>query len=54
MNKNVIQTNQKKPTKRLLIERLYEDKMAIAKCRKEGGDVQKIAKERGITFVAPF
>lgn len=54
MNKNAKQINQEKPTKRLLIERLYEDKMAISKCRKEGGDVQKLAKEREITFVTPF
>lgn len=36
--------------KRSVFLRILEDKRAIRKCVQEGGDVKKLAKERGIKF----
>ena len=36
--------------KKSVFLRILEDKRAIRKCVQEGGDVKKLAKERGIKF----
>ena len=41
-------------TKIQLFFRILEDKRAIRKCVQEGGDVKKLAKERGIKFSTPL
>lgn len=48
MNKN--QENKKTP----FFQKILEDKRAIRKCIQEGGDVKKLAKERGIKFATPL
>ena len=35
-------------------QNILEDKRAIRKCIQEGGDVKKLAKERGIKFATPL
>ena len=35
-------------------QKILEDKRAIRKCIQEGGDVKKLAKERGIKFATPL
>ena len=35
-------------------QKTLEDKRAIRKCIQEGGDVKKLAKERGIKFATPL
>lgn len=34
--------------------RLLEDKRAISECMRNGGDLGKLAKERGIQFAKPI
>ena len=40
--------------KKSVFLRILEDKRAIRKCVQEGGDVKKLAKERGIKFLTPL
>lgn len=35
-------------------QKILEDKRVIRKCIQEGGDVKKLAKERGIKFATPL
>ena len=37
-----------------IFQKILEDKRAIRKCIQEGGDVKKLAKERGIKFATPL
>ena len=37
-----------------ILERMMEDKKAIQKCIREGGDLKKIAKERNVRFTTPL
>ena len=48
MDKNA----QNKP--KSIFQRVLEDKRAIRKCIQEKGDIQKLAKERGIKFATPL
>lgn len=48
MNKDIKNKNT------LFFQKILEDKRAIRKCIQEGGDVKKLAKERGIKFVTPL
>ena len=40
--------------KKSVFLRILEDKRAIRKCVQEGGDVKKLAQERGIKFSTPL
>ena len=40
--------------KKSVFLRILDDKRAIRKCVQEGGDVKKLAKERGIKFSTPL
>ncbi len=44
---------QKQESKAPFFRKVLEDKKAIKKCIQEGGDLKKIAKERGIKFATP-
>lgn len=37
-----------------LLEKMMEDKKAIQKCIREGGDLKKIAKKRNVKFATPL
>ena len=37
-----------------ILEKMMEDKKAIQKCIREGGDLKKIAKERNVKFSTPL
>ena len=37
-----------------ILEKMMEDKKAIQKCIREGGDLKKIAKERNVRFTTPL
>jgi hypothetical protein len=37
-----------------ILEKMMEDKKAIQKCIREGGDLKKIAKERNVRFTTPI
>ena len=37
-----------------ILEKMMEDKKAIQKCIREGGDLKKIAKERNVRFATPL
>lgn len=37
-----------------ILEKMLEDKKAIQKCIREGGDLQKVAKERNVKFATPL
>ena len=37
-----------------ILEKMMEDKRAIQKCIREGGDLSKIAKERNVKFATPL
>lgn len=34
--------------------RILEDKRAVSECIRKGGDLEKLAKERGIQFAKPI
>ena len=40
--------------KRSVFHKILEDKNAIRHCIQHGGDVKKVAKERGIKFATPL
>lgn len=44
----------KKTVKRSVFYQMIEDQRAISRCIRSGGDLKKLAKERGIKFVKPF
>jgi len=46
-----MKTKTKKPMS--IIEKMVEDKKAISKCIKEGGNLKRLADERGIKFAIP-
>ena len=48
MNKDIKNNNTS------FFQKILEDKRAIRKCIQEGGDVKKLAKERGIKFATPL
>lgn len=48
-----MKTGKNKPTTNIL-EKMLEDKTAIHKCIREGGDLKKIAKERHVRFITPL
>ena len=48
MNKGIEQK------KRSVFHKILEDKNAIRHCIQHGGDVKKVAKERGIKFATPL
>lgn len=48
MNKDIKNKNSS------FFQKILEDKRAIRKCIQEGGDVKKLAKERGIKFATPL
>lgn len=37
-----------------IFQRMLEDKRAIRRCIQKGGDLNKLAKQRGIKFVTPL
>ena len=37
-----------------VLHRMMEDKIAIRECIKKGGDLKKVAKERGLVFAKPL
>lgn len=37
-----------------VFQRMMEDKIAIRECIKNGGDLKKVARERGLVFVKPL
>ena len=37
-----------------ILEKMLEDKKAIQKCIREGGDLQKVAEERNVKFATPL
>lgn len=37
-----------------ILEKMMEDKKAIQKCIREGGDLKQVAKERNVRFVTPL
>lgn len=46
---------EKKNNRRIpMIQKLAEDKAAICKCIREGGDLGELAKKRNIVFAHPF
>ena len=47
-------TDTKKVRRIPMIQKLAEDKAAICKCIREGGDLGKLAKKRNIVFAHPF
>ena len=47
-----MKTEKTKPTS--ILEKMVEDKKAIRKCIREGGDLKKIAKERHVRFITPL
>ena len=48
MNKKIV--NKEKS----IFQKVLEDKRAIRQCIQTGGDIKKLAKERGIKFVMPL
>jgi hypothetical protein len=47
-------TENKKVRKISMIQKLWEDKMAISKCIRENGDIEELARKRNIVFVHPL
>ena len=47
-----MKTKGKKSTN--ILEKMLEDKKAIQKCIREGGDLKQVAKERNVRFVTPL
>ena len=47
-------TKTKKPEKKSVFLKLIEDKKAISECIRVGGDLSKLAKERGLKFAKPL
>ncbi|MDE5852187.1 MAG: hypothetical protein K2H25_05300 [Alistipes sp.] len=37
-----------------ILEKMMEDKKAIQKCIREGGDLKQLAKKRHVKFVTPL
>lgn len=50
MESIVTKNNRKIP----MIQKIWEDKLAISKCIKEGGDLEELARKRNIVFAHPF
>lgn len=48
MNKTVVHKSQS------IFQRILEDKRIIRQCIQTGGDVKKVAQERGIKFATPI
>ncbi len=47
--------NKKKETKPVSVfQKILEDKRIIRECIKNGGDIKKIAQQRGIKFATPL
>lgn len=47
-------TKTKKPKKQSVFLKMIEDKKAISECIRMGGDLNKLAKERGLKFAKPL
>ena len=47
-------TKTKKPKKQSVFLIMSEDKKAISECIRMGGDLNKLAKERGLKFAKPL
>ena len=47
-------TKTKKPERKSVFLKLVEDKKAISECIRMGGDLSKLAKERGLKFAKPL
>ena len=44
----------KKEKQQNIFRRMLEDKRAIRECIRKGGDLKKLAKDRGIKFAKPL
>lgn len=44
----------KKQNTNNVLHRMMEDKIAIRECIRKGGDLKKVAKERGVVFAKPL
>ena len=55
-NKGIMNTNTKikKPERKSVFLKMIEDKKAISECIRMGGDLGKLAKERGLKFAKPL
>ena len=47
-------TKTKEPDRKSVFLKLVEDKKAISECIRMGGDLSKLAKERGLKFAKPL
>lgn len=47
-------TKTKKPKRQSVFLKMIEDKKAISDCIRTGGDLNKLAKERGLKFAKPL
>ena len=47
-------TKIKKPERKSVFLKMIEDKKAISECIRMGGDLNKLAKERGLKFAKPL
>ncbi len=46
--------NKKEQKPKSIFQQVLDDKRAIRECIQKGGDIKKIAKERGIKFSTPL
>lgn len=57
MQKHIKQTTMHKKTvhkEKSIFQQVLEDKRTIRQCIQTGGDIKKLAKERGIKFAMPL
>ena len=50
----IMDTKTMKPKKQSVFLKMIEDKRAISECIRMGGDLSKLAKERGLKFAKPL